>query len=142
MRRLLAVLIALVLGGSAASANVVADWNETGVEALTASKTAGPRRIRLLIAITMSEIATFDALNAIDPRYAPYAYKERAPANASEVAAASQAAFRVLSAMAPDQAEKLGAANQAFLADVTDAASREAGIAAGEASAKAILAAR
>jgi hypothetical protein len=44
--------------------------------------------------------------------------------------------------MALDQAEKLGAVNEAVLATVTDAASRDAGVAVGEAPAKAILAAR
>ena len=142
MRRWLALSLALILVASSAAANVVSDWNETGIEILTASKIAGPRRARLSTAITMSEIAAFDALNAIHPRYAPYAFKDHAPDGASELAAASQAAFRVFVTIEPDQADKLAAANDAVLSKVADAASREAGVAVGEASAKAILAAR
>jgi hypothetical protein len=102
MRRLLGFSLALLLAAGPAGANVVSDWNKTGIETLKASKWEGPRRIRIVIAVTMSEIAAFDALNAIHPRYAPYAYKDRAPPGASEVSAASQAAFRVLATIAPD----------------------------------------
>jgi hypothetical protein len=142
MRRLLAVSLGLVVAACPAWANVVSDWNKTGIETLAASRWEGPRRISIVIAVTMSEIAAFDALNAIHARYLPYAYKDRAAPGASEIAAASQAAFRVFATMAPDQAAEFQAANEAVLATVADAASRDAGIAVGEASAKAILAAR
>ena len=90
----------------------------------------------------MTEIAVFDALRAIEPRYAAYAYRGTAPAGASDVAAASEAAYRVLAEMTQTWSSKFAAVNAKVLSSIPDAAARAAGIEAGDAAAQAILEAR
>jgi hypothetical protein len=129
---------AIVAAGSA-SANVVEDWNKTAVDLVIAAKWSGIRGTR---AMAIVQAAVFDAVNSIEHRFKPYAYRASAPSGASAVAAASEAAFRVLVTLAPDQATSLSAKNEDVLAAVTDPSSRAAGIETGDAAAMAVLADR
>jgi hypothetical protein len=54
---------------SAASADVISDWNEKTVAFVTNAKMAPPQAERVM---TMVHVAMFDAVNAIDKRYKPY----------------------------------------------------------------------
>ena len=114
------------------------DWNRAALEGLRDTKA----RVFIPRTMAMTEIAVFDALRAIEPRYAAYAYRGTAPAAASDVAAASEAAYRVLAEMTPDLESKFAAVNAKVLSSIPDAAARAAGIEAGDAAAQAILEAR
>src|SRR5690348_13753119 len=55
-------------------------------------------------ALTMTHVAMHDALNAISLKYIPYAFNEKKP-DANIVAACSQAAYAVLSAVYPKRTD-------------------------------------
>jgi len=139
MRALRIVLFAFsCLVASPSLANVVTDWNEAALSVLGQSKTrVFPPRV-----MAMTEIAVFDAVNAVARSYSPYAYKGAAAPGASEVAAASEAAYRLLADAAPDMEPTLAAMNAKWLAAVTDPAARAAGVSLGDEAARAIEAAR
>jgi hypothetical protein len=92
--------------------------------------------------LAMMHAAMFDAVNSIQPKYAPYLGSLPAASGASPAAAASAAAYLVLAdqipAAAPDLAQRLH--------DLTDAipesAGKSAGLQVGEAAAQAILTVR
>jgi membrane-associated phospholipid phosphatase len=115
------------------------EWNEqvlTVAEAEDAFLT-----LKGLRTATMMHIAVHDALANIRGRYRPYLY-EGDGRNAAALAALAQAAHAVATRQYPDQGVRFGALRDRQLAAVTDAASREAGIALGEVAAQAILADR
>ena len=66
--------------------------------------------------MAMLHVAMFEAVNAIDRRYAPYKLKLAADRTASKEAAAAAAAHDVLLALHPDQKADLDAALAASLA--------------------------
>jgi hypothetical protein len=84
----------------------------------------------------------FEAVNSIQPRYAPYLASISAPSGASAEAAASAAAHRILSTLVPAQAASFEARHQALTAHIQDGPGKAAGIALGEKVAAALLAAR
>src|SRR5215813_7363604 len=84
-----------------ARADVITEWDEKGtafVMPLTASW-GGPHMTQR--AMTMVDIAMFDAVNAIEPKYHPYISQGPAPAGASMEAAAAAAAATVLLSFVP-----------------------------------------
>jgi hypothetical protein len=84
----------------------------------------------------------FNAVNAIDRRYAPYRFDARAPAGVSADAAAVAAARGVLVKLVPGQQAAIDKAYAASLAAVPDGAGKSAGVVVGERAAEAILADR
>lgn len=136
---LTALSITLAVAAHPARADVVTEWNEAAIDTLRAAKILSIRQTR---ALAMMHIAMFDAVNAIDPRFNPYVYRAPAPAGASQAAAASEAAFKVLSSLAPAQSVAFTARNDAVLAALADPAARSAGVTVGDAAAEAILADR
>ncbi|HEY4369084.1 MAG TPA: vanadium-dependent haloperoxidase [Steroidobacteraceae bacterium] len=86
----------------------------------------------------MMHIAMHDALNAIDPRYASYAFHTAAP-EASPIAAAAQAAYEVAINQYPGEKPQLENELNASLAQVRVGRARAIGIEIGKASAVAIL---
>ena len=86
--------------------------------------------------------AVYDAVNAIDRGHQPYLHVPRASRTASKDAAAATAAFRVLVARYPAQLATLQGHYDASLAAIPDGQAKTRGIAAGEAAAAAMLAAR
>jgi hypothetical protein len=76
--------------------DVVLDWNEV----LMGSATSQPSRF-LAREFALVQVAVFDAVNAIDRSYEPYAARVTAPSGASKEAAAAQAAHDTLSAIFP-----------------------------------------
>lgn len=119
--------------------DVVLDWNEVLLMAVRtdpsqATPTDGTRDMAMVHA------AIFDAINAIDPDRQPYALKYyRAPWGASKRAAASQAAWRVLTALFPSQKDLFNQALANELALVDDDRAKRLGIQVGNAAAEAIL---
>jgi hypothetical protein len=122
---------------SAASANPVLDWNETMVATVA---TQNPFAQGRFAAIT--QLAVFEAVNAITGEYEPYLGTIDAPPGASAEAAAIAAAHRVLVNYFPANAAALDAQRAASLAALLDGPAKDDGIAVGEAAAAALIAAR
>jgi hypothetical protein len=142
-RMCLAVVAALALGGASAPAhaqstgNAVTDWN-----AIAASAAAGqPPHVQPL-SLAMVQGAVYDAVNAIDGGRRPYLAAPAADPSDSKQAAAATAAFRVLVGLFPAQQSTLQPLYDASLATVPDRPAKSGGIAAGQAAAATMLAAR
>src|SRR6476469_3170154 len=105
--RILAAFAALTTAAAAqvAPADEVTDWNAAAVAAMPAA--SPPAMARVLAAM---HGAMHDAVNAVEPRYEPYLYSERAAAGASKEAAVAAAAHDVLAAMLPGQKAAFDAA--------------------------------
>ncbi|MBY0611874.1 MAG: vanadium-dependent haloperoxidase [Beijerinckiaceae bacterium] len=132
-------LISLCLLVQPCQADVVTDWNKRVIDVTADLQWPTMRRQRLL---AIMSAAMFDAANATSPRYSPYIFKERAEAGASEIAAASQAAFTVVATLAPETRDALGATHKAIVDAVPDGTAKTAGLSVGSAAAAAILKAR
>src|SRR5215468_979077 len=155
LRRLLAIAVLALAVPAVAQANTVTQWNKTAIDTLVAfPPPAGSAAQALQLDMAMTQGAVYDAVNAIEPRHRPYLLGTPFVRTASKDAAASTAAYRVLSNIVttvpatiafPNRAAlltSLGAAYAASLATVPDGASKDAGIAAGSAAADAMIAAR
>jgi hypothetical protein len=90
----------------------------------------------------ITQLAVFEAVNAITRRYSPYLGTISAPRHASPDAAAIAAAHNVLRTYFPAAAAALDAALLTSLSGIPDGPSKEAGIAVGNAAAAAMIAHR
>jgi hypothetical protein len=150
-RAALAVVVALA-APSAAQANEVTNWNRIAADTLVAfAPASGGAPPALQINMGMTQGAVYDAVNAIKRRHRPYLLDTRFASRASRDAAAATAAFRVLSNLVstapafPAQATLLQTLLTQYttsLAAIPDTWRKTAGIAAGNAAADAMLAAR
>ncbi len=124
------VWLAAGLGIPASSqADVISEWNQIALVGTTAARQLPPDATRTMALV---HLAMFEAVNAVQQRYAPYAFKGRAPAGASAEAAAAAAARSVLLRLFPDQRQEVEASYAASLAQVGDGPGRVAGVALGE----------
>jgi hypothetical protein len=125
--------VAVALSGPAdASADVVLEWN-----AISVTATAGnPFTQARFLAIT--QLAVFEAVNAITREYEPYLGTISAPPGASADAAAIAAAYRVLKNYFPANAT-LDTQRASSLAAIPDGQAKDDGIAVGEAAAAAMI---
>ena len=148
MKPIRIALFAVALAGAfAARADVVTDWNEKAVAAAympytNAGAAAGAPTLGARM-VTITGIATFEAVNSIDKRYTPY--RKLLPAEASwpKEVAASAAARAVLARLGPqEKQQEYTAMHQAILAKFQDGDAKSKAVALGEASAAAILAER
>ena len=138
--------IALAVAGltiaSPAAADLVADWNEllTSVD-----KAAAPAEYvftpETRQAGSKTTLAMFEAANMVDRRYASYLGLPVAAHGASIEAAVSTAAHDALLACYPSQAQTIEDAYTLAMARIPQGAGREEGIRAGQAAAKAAMAA-
>src|SRR5262249_12278535 len=78
------------------SANVVIEWNQLAVHAVGQAR-LNPVAVSRALAIT--QVAVYDAVNAIDRAFEPYHANVQAPSGASPEAAAAQAAHDALTAL-------------------------------------------
>jgi hypothetical protein len=165
--RLLALLafvsiLALVAAMPAATApavtatNPVTDWNLTAVNTLTTLPgPAGGAPPASQISMGMVQGAVYDAVNAITPKhYRPYLLKRRFAATASKDAAVATAAYMVLSNIVstvpasipfPTRVtvlQSLASQYAASLSAIPDSPFKTQGVAAGNAAAEAMIAAR
>ncbi|HEY8549655.1 MAG TPA: vanadium-dependent haloperoxidase [Vicinamibacterales bacterium] len=131
--------LAFVLAGFPApvDADVVLEWNAIAVRTVTVQNPFAQARTA-----AMTQLAVFEAVNAIEGGFAPYLGTVPAAPGASAEAAAIAAAHGVLRALVPDAAADLDLARNASLSAIPDGTAKTRGIAAGEAAAAAILAAR
>jgi hypothetical protein len=114
---------------SVCAADAVLDWNEVALARVVAARQGPPDGARTL---AMVHLAMFEAINAVEHRYTPYAFKGRAPAGASAEAAAAAAASSVLVKLFPDQAQAVEAAYAANVARIPDGPAKTSGIALGQ----------
>jgi hypothetical protein len=140
MRRLhttLYALTALLAGPAITHADVVQDWN-----AIMQSTVTGQSPMAAARFATITQLAVFEAVNAITCDNKPYLDTIFAPTGASPEAAAVAAAPTVLKNNLPASTANLDAARAASLAMIPDGRRKSAGIAVGEAAAAAMMAAR
>jgi hypothetical protein len=144
----LAILPFAACGGGTASTGITADnpapaadslvaqWNET---AMTMSPTLGTHMAMRTLA--MMHTAMNDAVMAFGGGYSAYHVTDVPPAGASQRAAASAAAYHVLSTVfvAPDQQATLQALHDGYLSEIEDGQAKNDGIAFGRSVAEAIM---
>jgi hypothetical protein len=150
-------LAALVLlaAPAVAQANEVTHWNRIATDTLVAVPgPAGGAPSALQVNLAMPQGAVYDAVNAIEPRHRPYLLGTPFTPTASKDAAAATAAYRVLTSILstvpatipfPNRAALLqNVANEyaASLAAIPSGTAKDAGVAAGNAAADAMIAAR
>jgi hypothetical protein len=124
----------LLVVPATARADVVLDWNAIAVS--TASSQTPFAQGRFL---AITQLAVFEAVNAVTGKYQPYLGTILAPSGASANAAAIAAAHAVLKNYFPGSAVALDAARAASLAAIPDGTSKNGGIAAGLAAAAAMI---
>lgn len=138
-----AALLAALGAPAVARADAVTQWN---INASTAIFAAGPTAHASTLSFAMVQGAVYDAVNGIEGDYQPYLVKPVANPWDSKDAAVATAAYRVLVAVVPASQTaalaNLGTQYDAALAAVPEGPAKAGGIAAGEAAAAAMLAAR
>lgn len=119
-----------------ATADPVLDWNAIAVSTVVGQSPFGQARF-----MAITQLAVFEAVNAITGDFKPYLGTIVAPAGASADAAAVAAAYTVLKNYFP-LAPNLDAAYGASLAGIPDGSAKSAGIATGQAAAAQMIALR
>ena len=138
---LVVVVVVAMLGTAnsraASASDPVLEWNSIMV---TTTATQNPFFQARFAAIT--QLAVFEAVNAIDKDFEPYLGTITAPSGASPEAAAVAAAHAVLGNYFPGAASALDAAYVASLAGIPNGSAKQDGIGIGEAAAAALIALR
>jgi PAP2 superfamily len=145
-------LIPVASVSATAAGDVVLEWNQNAVAALSNAASATPPGAAQTppvasIHLAMVQGAVYDAVNSIQRGYKPYLHGlPKAPKTASKRAAAATAAHHVLVGLLPalpaPVITDLNTRYAASLALITDGQSKTDGINAGEAAAAAMLKAR
>ncbi|HEY8878042.1 MAG TPA: vanadium-dependent haloperoxidase [Roseateles sp.] len=135
-RNTLALLLSAAGLVSGAHADAITDWNQVACD-VSAKLGPGAPGHRLMAVV---QVAVFEAVNAIEPRYRPYLEALPAPAGASVDAAIAAANRSVLVALMPAEKATVEAAYQAALKNLPDGAAKSDGIALGEKAAALVMA--
>ncbi|MFP5245389.1 MAG: phosphoesterase PA-phosphatase, partial [Thermoanaerobaculia bacterium] len=136
MRRLILIVSAILIPAFA-HAEPVAQWNAIATDIFARTQGTNPMAQSRTLAILHASI--HDAVNAIQPRYAPYTTGLAAAPEALVDAAVAAAAREVLVVLLPDDAARVNAEYERVLAALPDDAAKTAGIATGKAAARATL---
>jgi hypothetical protein len=143
LRRVL-VAAAVIIGAAPSSfANVITDWDEKALAAVTPLASLGgtnPYLAQRMMAIVHA--AMFDAVNSIERRYRPYLAELPAQPTTSKEAAAATAAATVLATVDAKTANEMKAALATYLASIPDGAAKSDGVKLGEAVAVKVMEAR
>jgi len=131
-------LVGVLFSPVAARADVVLDWNAIAVSTML-SQTPAPNPFSQARFMAITQLAVFDAVNAVTGKYQPYLGTIEAPEGASADAAAIAAAHAVLLNYFPGSATALNAARASSLATIPDGQAKDDGIATGEAAAAAMI---
>lgn len=131
--------LAAALFATAARGDVIMDWNAKADALAVEKQLPNAPNTR---GQAMLHIAMFEAVNAIDRRYAPYKLNLTADKAASREAAAAAAAYDVLLALHPDKKADLDATLAASLAGIADNEAKSKGIELGKQAAAGIIAMR
>jgi hypothetical protein len=130
-------LVCLLSAPVVADADVVSEWNQIMVNT---TRTQNPFAQARFAAIT--QLAVFEAVNAITHDYQSYLDAISAPATASPEAAVAAAAHAVLTNYFPASAAALDMAFASSLSAIPDGPAKDEGIAVGQAAAAALVARR
>jgi hypothetical protein len=122
----------------AAGADAVLDWNAIAVSTLVSQRQSPFAQARFM---SITQLAVFEAVNAITGDYKPYLGSVAAPAGASADAAAVAAAYNVLKHYFP-LAPNLDLAYTASLAVIPNGSAKTGGIATGQVAAEQMIALR
>jgi hypothetical protein len=131
--------LSLVVGSTAARADVVLDWNAIAVNTAVANKQNPFAQARYAAIV---QLAVFEAVNSITHKYQPYLGTITAPPHASRDAAAIEAAYQVLIAYFPASQPTLDADRTNSMQSIPDGSAKTDGIATGDAAAAAMIALR
>src|SRR5262249_34518777 len=134
----LALVLSAAVAG-AARADAIIDWNAKAEMIAVEKRMLAPPNARIM---AMMHIAMFEAVNAIEHRYAPYKLTLAADRGTSKDAGAATAAHGVLLAVHPDQQASLDSALRASLAAIADGEPKARGIELGRKAAAGIIALR
>ena len=143
--RLMIVLAALAAAAAfpaTARADAVTDWFKVGRSAILTS-TPAPAPNAAMLSFGVLQGAVYDAANAVDGGHEPYllANDPASPLDSMDAAVAT-AAYRVLKSMTPWASATIDAKYAADLGLIAPGPAKDNGIAAGDAAAQAMLAAR
>jgi PAP2 superfamily len=133
----------LVVGAAPACANVITDWDEKALVAVTPMASLGgtnPYMAQRMMA--MVHAAMFDAVNSIERRYRPYLAQMPAEPTTSKEAAAAAAAAALLATIDEKTAGEMKVALASYLSSLADGAAKSDGVKLGEAVAAKVLEAR
>ena len=136
---LLPGVLAAALAAVPARADIVSDWNAKA-ETIIVEKQITPGSAGRHVALM--HLAVFEAVNAIERRYAPYKLNLTAERTVSKEAAAAAAAHAVLVAIHPERQAALDSELAASLAPIADGVAKGKGIELGKKAAAEILALR
>lgn len=129
------LVVALLAGALGARADVVTEANAKAAE--IASRTPStPIAVR---AMAITQVAVFEAVNAVTGRYPPFHQRLEAAPGAALEAAVAAATHAVLARLRSDQQEAIEADYRAALAALPEGAAKSDGVALGERAAAAIL---
>ena len=130
---------AAALLATAARSDVIMDWNAKADTIAIEKQVPNAPNAR---GQAMLHVAMFEAVNAIDKRYAPYKLNLVADRTASKEAAAASAAHDVLLVLYPDQKSDLDATLAASLSGIAETEAKSQGIELGKKAAAEIIALR
>jgi hypothetical protein len=125
----IALAASIALEAGAARADAVLDWNVIALKTTAAARFNPPLETRNLAIV---HAAIFDAVNAIDGRFHPYAVRLRAPVWASAEAAAIAAAHLTLAHLYPEQQAMIDTAYTTSLDSIPDGPAKASGVSVGE----------
>ena len=120
-------------------ADPISDWNAKAEAIAVEKRLLPPPNAR---GMAILHVAMFEAVNAVDRKYAPYKLKLAADKNLSKEAAAAAAAHTVLLALHPDQQAGLDSTLKASLGAIADGEAKTKSIELGKKAATEILALR
>jgi PAP2 superfamily len=128
-----------VLLTSPASSDVIMDWNAKADAIGVEKQLVNVPNAR---GQAMLHAAMFEAVNAIERRYAPYKLNLESDRTASKEAAAASAAYEILLSLYPDQKQSLDTVLATSLSGMTDTEAKAKGIELGKKTAAGIIALR
>ena len=129
---MLIAVLSIGLTQAALAANPVVEWNQIALT--TALTTPGTQ-----IYLTYTNLAMYNAMNAIDRHYQQYGPEFHGPRNASQEAAAISAAFQILLYYFPAQSATLQSRYDSAIAAIPDGQAKANGIAIGQTAAARIV---
>ena len=124
--------------GALSGPNAVTDWNARVQAAVAPGRGSGSAAYLQ----AMVQLAVYDAVVGIQGGYAPFNARIHAAPGADVPAAVATAAWRVVRERVPAQAASMDGQYAGYLAGIPDGQPKTDGVAAGEAAAAAMLAAR
>jgi hypothetical protein len=138
-----AVLLSLASAGfspaAASGPNIVEQWDKLAEDTVVAT---GAPQIEGFVYMSYTQTAVYDAMVAIDGRYAPFGPPVAAPAGASREAAVVEAAYETLSFYIPSAGAQLATAWSTSMAAIPNGQAKTDGIAVGHQAASTIIALR